>query len=150
MAERLLMHGTADSLVRKVIDKTEPLFGYSYPDDPAHSGTLTDNHEIAWFGALEKIVWEEHATPVILHFRIPEEEITDHGAIGGNSDKLRAYSTTIAAQASELPKAYLDGLVLTPEEAAKRIAENTMLFFKVPPEYLIRVEELENPLKGLF
>lgn len=150
MAERLLMHGTADSLVRRVIDKTEPLFGYSYPDDPAHSGTLTNSHEIARLGAFEKIVWEDRAKPVILHFRIPKEEIIDHGAIGGNSDKLRAYSTILAAQAYELPKAYLDGLSLTPEEAARRIAKNTMTFFKVPPEYLDQVEELENPFAGIF
>lgn len=129
MAERLLKHGTADRLVLGVIARREPLIGNRFPSDPSRSGTLTNSYVIARYGALEKIIWVDRAKPVILHYRVPEDVLIDHGAIGGNNGELRAYSTTIVAYPEEIPKAYLEGLSLTQEVAAKRIADNTMLFF---------------------
>lgn len=149
MQERILYHGTADELVRGVLRNVEPLIGYRYPNDPGYSGTLTDNSETASLSAFKKAIWEV-GRPIILYFRIPEDQCIDEGPIGDHPNNPHAFSTTLKVDADALPQAYLDGLSLTREEAARRIATGEMEFFQVPCIYVQEVKILKNPLEGLI
>lgn len=133
-----LFHGTALSHAELI--KQAGLYGAIIRSSPNYSGNLTNDRRRAEISALEAANWED-TPPVILHFQVPDGEVVRLGPIGANKT-LEAFATTNTVDLWEVPGSYLSNLGMSREDAAKKMAAGELSFFKVPPGYLKRVEEV--------
>lgn len=142
-----LLHGSADVIIPDVIGRNEDLFGYVIPGSPSRSGALTTDWEFAVLFAREKVIYIDGAIPVVLHYNIPIPYLLDQGMIGGNIVR-RAFATTFAVHRNDLSQAFRDGIGLDDLETNEE--KKDWEFFRVPAQFLVNVEKLENPFSDFF
>lgn len=142
-----LLHGSADVIIPDVIDRKEDLFGYVIPGIPSRSGALTPDWGFAERFAKQKVCSTHGGLPVVLHYEIPEALLLDQGLIGGNIVR-RAFATTFAVHRNDLTKPFRDGIGLDDPETNEE--KKGWEFFRVPAQFLVTVEKLENPFSDFF
>lgn len=139
-----LYHGTTFRRIGNVWDGREDLFGVRYPNDPAHSATLTDDKGYAQNCATGTYMNDGmmgHRAMVV--FSIPEEELVSEGPVQGHETILGFSTTLLVTDPQTLPEDFLQHLGITVEDAIRDYTTNKKEFYRIPRTYMTAIDALD-------